>query len=97
MDTRELKAALEREFDGDEPARRTVVRQARDLADSGKLADDRGQELTVDDVVSNMADAPDDNSVVERWNWWLGSLETAYGGYDRFTVRFVDDGPDVNA
>ena len=90
-------AALEREFGGEAAQRRVVSRQARDLADSGTLEADRGEPLTVEDVVRNMADAPDDNDLVERWNWWLGSLETAYGGYDRFTVRFVDDGPDVNA
>lgn len=97
MDSRELTAALEREFEGTEAARRTVSRQARDLADSGKIERDRGHELTVEDVLENLADAPADHELVERWNWWLGSLETAYGGYDRFTVRFVDDGPDVNA
>ncbi|MFC6786640.1 hypothetical protein ACFQFH_12325 [Halobaculum halobium] len=97
MDSRELTAALEREFEGTEAARRTVARQARDLADAGVIETDRGHELTVEDVIGNMADAPDDHDLVERWNWWLGSLETAYGGYERFTVRFVDDGPDVNA
>ncbi|WP_313693440.1 hypothetical protein [Halorarum halobium] len=97
MDSRELTTALEREFGGEEPHRRVVARQARDLADAGKLEADRGEPLTAADVVNNMADAPDDKDLVERWNWWLGSLETAYGGYDRFTVRFVDDGPDVNA
>ncbi|WP_394354279.1 hypothetical protein [Halorarum salinum] len=89
--------ALEREFGGEEPQRKVVARQARDLADSGKVEADRGDELTVETVVGNMADAPEDSDLVERWNWWLGSLETAYGGYERFTVRFVDDGPDVNA
>ena len=97
MDSRELTAALEREFEGTEAARRTVARQARDLADSGVIEADRGHELTVADVIENLTDAPDDHDLVERWNWWLGSLETAYGGYERFTVRFVDDGPDVNA
>ncbi|MXR40164.1 hypothetical protein GRX01_02160 [Halobaculum sp. WSA2] len=97
MDSRELTAALEREFGGTEATRRTVARQARDLADSGAIEADRGHELTVEDVIENMVDAPDDHDLVERWNWWLGSLETAYGGYERFTVRFVDDGPDVNA
>ncbi|QLG60787.1 hypothetical protein HUG12_03110 [Halorarum salinum] len=97
MDSRELMTALEREFGGEEPQRKVVARQARDLADSGKVEADRGDELTVETVVGNMADAPEDSDLVERWNWWLGSLETAYGGYERFTVRFVDDGPDVNA
>jgi hypothetical protein len=97
VDSRELTAALKRELGGTKAARRTVARQARDLADSGVIEADRGHELTVEDVIENMADAPDDHDLVERWNWWLGSLETAYGGYERFTVRFVDDGPDVNA
>lgn len=96
MDTRELRTALRREFGGSDASLRVVVRQARDLADAGKPERDRGHELTVDDVVRNLADAPEDG-VVERWNWWMSSLETAYGGYERFAVRFVDDGPDVNA
>ncbi|UIO99726.1 hypothetical protein Hbl1158_14565 [Halobaculum sp. CBA1158] len=97
MDSRELTAALEREFGGTEAVRRTVARQARDLADSGRIAADRGHELTVEEVLEELSDAPEDHDLAERWNWWIGSLETAYGGYERFTVRFVDDGPDVNA
>jgi len=23
----------------------------------------------------------------ERWNWWIGSLEVAYGGYGRFGIQ----------
>ena len=90
-------AALEREFEADESVRRVIARQARDLADSGKIEADREHELTTEDVVENMADAPADHDPIERWNWWLGSLETAYGGYERFTIRHVHDGPDVNA
>ncbi len=96
MDTRELRNALQREFGGSDAALRVVVRQARDLADAGKPRRDRGHELSVDDIVRNLSEAPNDE-LVERWNWWMGSLETAYGGYERFTVRFVEDGPDVNA
>lgn len=91
MDTRDLNAALEAEFGGTEAERRVVARQARDLSDSGKLAADRGTELTVESVVDDLADAPDGHDLIDRWNWWLGSLETAYGGYERFTVHAVGD------
>jgi hypothetical protein len=57
-----------------------------DLADSGQVADDRGADLTVAEVVRNLDDAPD-GSVASRWNWWLGALEVAYGGYETFQVR----------
>lgn len=96
MDTRELNERLEAEFGGTDAERRVVARQARDLADAGQVEDDRGEPVSVDVIVTNLRDAPADHDLVERWNWWLGSLETAYGGYERFTVRTVDDA-DVNA
>jgi len=41
-------------------------------------------------VIDHLGDAPDGSSLVERWNWWLGALDAAYGDYDYFTVRFVE-------
>lgn len=73
-------------FGGDESERRTVARNARDLADSGRYVGDTGIELTPEHVVVQLADAPD-GGPAERWNWWLGSLEIAYGGYAEFQVR----------
>ena len=36
--------------------------------------------------------APDDHGLVERWNWWMGALELAYGGYRQFGVnRYASD------
>jgi hypothetical protein len=96
VDSRDLLPALREAFGGTDAQRRVVARQARDLADSGQLAADRGVEPTVDSVIDDMADAPDDCDLVERWNWWIGSLETAYGGYERFSVRAVDDEHDLN-
>jgi hypothetical protein len=96
VDTRDLLAALET-FDGTDAERRVVARQATDLADSGKLASDRGESPTAEDVIADLEDAPDDHDLIERWNWWLGSLETAYGGYERFTVRIVGDERDLDA
>lgn len=68
-----------------------MARQARDLAASKALAADRGP-LTVEELIGHLADAPDDCSLPERWNWWLGALETAYGGYRRFQIDAVPDG-----
>jgi hypothetical protein len=72
------------ESDVDE--RRVVARQAGDLADSGAYEGDAGTVLTPQAVVENLADAPDEYDLVERWNWWVGALDLAHGGYDRFRV-----------
>lgn len=86
LDPDELAAELERAFGGRERERDVVARQARDLADSGKPEEDRGEPLTVAEVVRQMGDAPEGSGVADRWNWWLGSLEVAYGGYREFQV-----------
>jgi hypothetical protein len=88
----QLLSELEAAFDGPEHARHIVARQARDLADSGRLQEDMDIELTAETVVSNLEDAPDEYSLVERWNWWIGSLDLSYGGYRRFSVRTDLDG-----
>lgn len=85
MDQR-FERRLAEEFDGNAGAERVVARQARDLADSGQFDADMGRELTASAVVENLRDAPADLSLPEKWNWWLGALELAYGGYDRFRV-----------
>ena len=85
----ELVEALRAEFDGADAEYRVVARQARDLADAGIVARDRGEPLTVAEIVRNLADAPEDSDVADRWNWWLGALDTAYGGYREFEVRAV--------
>ncbi len=87
LDPEALATALEREFGGTAGERRAVARQARDLADSGKVQDDRGVPLTVEEILDNLSDAPAGTSVAGRWNWWLGSLDVAYGGYEPFQVR----------
>ena len=63
MDATDIRPALER-FEGTDAQRRVVARQARDLADSGRLAADRGADPTVEAVVDDLADAPDDSDVV---------------------------------
>jgi hypothetical protein len=82
-----LLAELEATFGSSERTRRAVARQAGDLADSGRLEEDMDVELTPEVVVSNLKDAPDGYSLVERWNWWVGSLDLSFGGYQRFSVR----------
>jgi DNA-binding PucR family transcriptional regulator len=89
FDAEELAAALEEAFEGDSAEHRVVARQARDLADAGIAAADRGTPLTVEEIVRNLRDAPPESSVADRWNWWLGALEAAYGGYREFEVRAV--------
>lgn len=84
------RARLERELRaeyGDQRASRVVARQARDLADSEQLQADLGVELTVETVLSNLADAPEEYALSERWNWWMGALDVSHGGYLQFTVR----------
>lgn len=94
MDADALRTRLER-FGGSDAERRAVSRQARDLADDGRYERDAGRPLTVELVVAELADAPDDrgetgDGPADRWNWWLGSLELAYGGYAAFQVRAWD-------
>jgi len=85
----ELADALEAAFDGTDAEFRVVARQARDLADAGIVAEDRGEPLSVEEIVRNLDDAPDDSSVADRWNWWLGALDAAYGDYREFEVRAI--------
>jgi hypothetical protein len=87
VDRQRLESELADRYDADEEMRRVVARQAQDLADSGRITEDFGFELTVDDVLANLADGPDDHSLAECWNWWMGSLDLSHGGYDRFHVR----------
>ncbi|TQQ79882.1 hypothetical protein EGH24_10390 [Halonotius terrestris] len=96
MDATRLNDALQAEFDSSAADRRVVVRQATDLADAGKPEADRGVALTVDDVVDHLQDAPDGADLVDRWNWWLGALDLAYGGYQQFTVQARADDPELD-
>lgn len=89
MDPDALADALSR-FGGADAERRVVARQARDLADSGAVARDRGHPLTVETVVDELAEAPS-GGPADRWNWWVGALDVAYGGYERFAVRRYGD------
>ena len=92
LDPAAVTTALAR-FGGTEPERRTVARQAVDLADAGRYRRDSGRRLTVDLLVDELADAPD-GSPADRWNWWIGVLSLAYGGYEPFAVgRYPGSGP----
>ena len=86
IDPDRLERRLREEFGGSESESRVVVRQAVDLADSGAYESDVGAPLTTDVVLEELADAPD-GTPADRWNWWIGSLEVAYGGYERFGIR----------
>jgi hypothetical protein len=86
LDVDRLERRLEAAFGGTEDERHVVAREARDLADSGRYAETTDGDLTVDVVVDNLADAPE-GTPAERWNWWMGALGLAFGGFDRFTVR----------
>jgi hypothetical protein len=86
LDPDDLDDALAAAFDAPAAERRVVVRGAVDLADDGRVRVDRGEPLTVAEIVENLRDAPE-GSLPARWNWWLGALEIAYGGYEPFQVR----------
>lgn len=88
FDVEALVAGLET-FGGDEAERRAVARHARDLADSGRYEADADVELTAEHVVVQLADAPE-GGPAERWNWWLGSLDLAYGAYSEFLIRGLE-------
>lgn len=85
LDPDTLRECLAR-FGGSAAERRAVARAARDLADDGRVARDLGAPLSVGLVVDNLADARS-GGPADRWNWWVGSLELAFGGYRAFEVR----------
>ncbi|MFB6189741.1 MAG: hypothetical protein ABEI57_07630 [Halapricum sp.] len=87
MDRETLERRLQQVFDADERAARVVARQARDLFDAGSYEADLDHELTVEVIISNLQDAPEGYSLVDRWNWWLGALDLSHGGYEQFRVR----------
>jgi hypothetical protein len=93
LDTEALARGLAERFGGTEAERRVVVRGARDLADAGTFAADRGHPLTAETILSELADARE-GSPADRWNWWLGALEAAYGGYEPYQVRRYPAGDD---
>ncbi|USZ70912.1 hypothetical protein [Natronosalvus halobius] len=86
-----LEVRLRNRFGGTVGESRVVVRQAVDLADSGQYEADVGAELTTEAVLEELADAPH-GTPADRWNWWIGSLEVAYGGYSQFGVQRYRDG-----
>ncbi|WP_049927453.1 hypothetical protein [Halopiger goleimassiliensis] len=86
IDPERLETRLCEEFGGSSDEARVVVRQAVDLADSGHYEATAGTPLTTDLVLSELGDAPD-GTPADRWNWWIGSLEIAYGEYERFGIR----------
>jgi len=86
IDQERLSRRLREEFDGTDAQCRVVVRQAIDLADSGQYRDDTGTELTAEVVVDELADAREGDPP-SRWNWWMGALSIAYGGYEQFGIR----------
>lgn len=91
MHRRNLADALQEHFDADPELARVVARSAGDLADAGRYREDVGVALTPDRVVEELAEAPDDSNLIERWNWWIGALSLAYGGYDQFLVQPLAD------
>ena len=86
LDPGRLELRLRREFGGTRGESRVVVRQAVDLHDSGLYEADVGATLTNDAVIDELADAPE-GTPADRWNWWIGSLEAAFGSYGRFGIR----------
>lgn len=87
----ELEVALNQAFDASPEERRVVARQARDFLTSGKPEADRGRPVPIEAIIDNLEDAPAGSSLSERWNWWMGALEVAYGGYRQFQVIAVCD------
>jgi len=78
---------LSEAYDAGPDERRAVVRAVVDLRDSGRYRETTGRELTPELVVSELEDAPDEYGLAERWNWWIGALDLAYGDFDRFAVN----------
>lgn len=86
LDPDRLERRLRREFGGTRGEARVVARQAVDLADVGRYEADVGVPVTDDVVIEELADAPG-GTPADRWNWWIGSLDLAFGDYGEFVVR----------
>ncbi|ELZ11977.1 hypothetical protein C479_06012 [Halovivax asiaticus JCM 14624] len=86
LDPGRLEVRLRAAYGGTVGESRVVVRQAVDLEASGQYEADVGVPLSTELVLDELADAPD-GTPADRWNWWIGSLEVAYGGYGQFGVR----------
>lgn len=82
-----LDLRLAKVFDAEPAERRIVVRQAGDLHDSGRYEETHDHKLTVDLIIGNLSEAPDDLELAERWNWWVGALDLAHDGYERFRIQ----------
>ncbi len=83
----ELREQLEATFEAPHGQYRVVTRTAGDLADSGRYQTDTGHSLTIAHLIDELTDAPEEQTLVQRWNWWVGSLELAYGGYNEFRIQ----------
>jgi len=77
---------LRQAYGGTVGERRAVARAADDLAAAGRYQADTGVELTPARIIEELADAPD-GTPADRWNWWMGALDLAYGQYTSFSVR----------
>ncbi|NGM70170.1 hypothetical protein G6M89_14325 [Natronolimnobius sp. AArcel1] len=86
LDSDRLETRLNEAFGGSTGEARVVSRQATDLAESGQYETDTGIQLTADIVLEELTDAPG-GTPADRWNWWIGALEIAYGGYRVFGIR----------
>jgi hypothetical protein len=38
-------------------------------------------------IVDHLADAPEVHRLVDRWNWWMGSLDISKSSYQRFQIH----------
>lgn len=83
-----LDDALTEAYEAAPAERRVVVRQAIDLADSGRWAATHdGTALSIDRIAHELDQAPEGEGLADRWNWWIGSLEVAFGGFGRFAIE----------
>lgn len=86
MDREVVMLQLRQAFGGTPGERRAVARAADDLQATGQYETDTGTELSANRIIEELADAPG-GGPAERWNWWMGALDLAYGGYESFSVR----------
>jgi hypothetical protein len=83
VDEQELRERLNNEF-GDDPHIDRVVRHVMGLESAGKFRDDWGEEASVDGVIEQLKSP--DGGLKRSWNWWMGMLDSFYGGYARYQL-----------
>lgn len=66
--------------DGEPLTAARVVDELKQAPSDSHRSSDEARERSVKSPASG-------EGLADRWNWWIGALELAHGGFERFAVR----------